>query len=78
MFDDSQKITVVKLFVEVELDDGKTLTGSMFLKPQGRLTDMLNDERMFLPFETTGGKFMIIQKSAFRSVAPLASEAQVY
>ena len=78
MFDDSQKITVVKLFVEVELDDGNTLTGSMFLKPQGRLTDMLNDERMFLPFETTGGKFMIIRKSSFRSVAPLASEGQVY
>jgi DnaJ-domain-containing protein 1 len=78
MFDSSEKITKQKITVEVELDDGKRLVGYMFLKPQGRLTDMMNDERIFLPFETTDGKFFVLKKSACLSVAPIASEADAY
>ena len=64
MFDSSEKITKQKITVEVELEGGKSLVGSMFLKPQGRLTDMMNDERIFLPFETLEGKFFVLKKSA--------------
>jgi DnaJ-domain-containing protein 1 len=78
MFDSSEKITKQKITVEVELEGGKTLHGYMFLKPQGRLTDMMNDERIFLPFETTDGKFFVLKKSACLSVAPIADEADVY
>jgi len=78
MFDSSDKITKQKITVEVELEGGKTLVGHMFLKPQGRLTDMMNDERIFLPFETIDGKFFVVKKSACLSVAPIASEADVY
>ena len=78
MFDSSEKITKQKITVEVELDSGKVLTGYMFLKPQGRLTDMMNDERIFLPFETTDGKFFVLKKSACLSVSPIASEAEEY
>ena len=78
MFDSSQKITKQKITVDVELEDGKRLTGYMFLKPQGRLTDMMNDERIFLPFETTDGKFFVLKKTACLSVTPIASEADSY
>jgi DnaJ-domain-containing protein 1 len=78
MYDSSQKIPTVRLEVEIELDDGETLTGSIWLKPQGRLSDMLNDERAFIPFETTGGKFMMLKKSAFTSVAPVSESVSVY
>ncbi len=78
MFDSSEKITKQKITVEVELEDGKCLVGYMFLKPQGRLTDMMNDDRIFLPFETTDGKFCVLKKSACLSVAPIASEADAY
>ena len=78
MFDNSEKITKQKITVEIELEGGKSLVGYMFLKPQGRLTDMMNDERIFLPFETTEGKFFVLKKSACLSVAPIASEADTY
>ena len=78
MFDSSQKITKQKITVEIELEGGKVLLGHMFLKPQGRLTDMMNDERIFLPFETTEGKFFVLKKSACLSVSPVADEADVY
>lgn len=78
MFDSSEKITKQKITVEVELEDGKRLIGYMFLKPQGRLTDMMNDERLFLPFETTEGKFLVLKKTACLSVAPIANEADSY
>lgn len=78
MYDSSQKLPTVRLEVEIELDDGRGLSGSLWLKPQGRLTDMLNDERAFIPFETTAGKFMVLKKSAITSVAPISESASVY
>ena len=78
MFDNSEKITKQKISVEVELDSGKILVGHMFLKPQGRLTDMMNDERIFLPFETADGKFFVLKKTACLSVSPIANEADTY
>jgi len=78
MFVSSEKITKQKITVEIELEGGKCLVGYMFLKPQGRLTDMMNDDRIFLPFETMDGKFFVVKKSACLSVAPITSEADVY
>ena len=78
MFDFYQKITKQKITVEVELKGGKVLLGHMFLKPQGRLTDMMNDERTFLPFETNDGKFFVLKISACLSVSPVADETDVY
>ena len=78
MFDNSEKITKQKITVEVELENGNSLVGYMFLKPQGRLTNMMNDERVFLPFETMDGKFFVLKKSACLSVSPIASEAEEY
>ncbi len=78
MYDSSQKLPTVRLEVEVEMDNGKTLSGSIWLKPQGRLSDMLNDERDFIPFETTAGKFMMIKKSAFTSVSPVSESVSIY
>lgn len=78
MFDSSEKITKHKITVEVELEGGSRLTGYMFLKPQGRLTDMMNDERIFLPFETTDGKFFVLKKLACLSVAPIADADDSY
>ncbi len=74
MFDASDKTAKKKIEVEVELDDGKCLTGSLYIHPQGRLTDMLNDERMFFPFERSDGTFIALKKSSCRSVTPLDPE----
>ncbi len=71
MFDSLDKTPKVKLEVAIELEDGKCLTGSLFLTPQARLTDLLNDDRTFLPFEPTDGYFIALKKSSFRSVEPV-------
>ena len=78
MFDSSEKITKHKINVEIDLEDGKRLVGCMFIKPQERLTDMMNDARMFLPFETADGRFMLIKKTACVSVAPVAEAGATY
>ena len=76
--DGSEKITKHKIQVEIELVDGRRLLGFLFISPQKRLTDMLNDDRAFLPFETTDGRFMALQKTAFRCVAPMGQEKKEY
>ena len=43
---------------------------SLYILPQGRLRDMLNDERMFFPFERSDGAFIALKKSSCRSVTP--------
>ena len=78
MYDSTQKITKTRLEVEIRLDDGEVLTGNLFVSPQGRLSDMMNDERRFLPFETGDGTFMMLKKDACRSVTPLATAAPKY
>jgi DnaJ-domain-containing protein 1 len=78
MISDSQKIPKEKLEVEIELDDGRSMMGTVYISPRGRLTDMLNDERMFMPFETADGRFMALKKSALRSAAPLTDGKKAY
>jgi hypothetical protein len=78
MFDSSEKIAKEKIEVEIELEGGKVMTGSLFIKPQGRLQDMMNDEREFMPFFATDGKFMVIKKTACVLVSPVVGEAKEY
>jgi len=67
----SGKIPKQKLGVEIELDDGRLIYGYLFCTGQGRLTDLLNDDRMFLPFEHPDGKFTSFKKTSFRAVTPV-------
>ena len=60
---------------EISLTDGSVLVGKVFMPPQGRLTDMLNDDRQFLPIETTEGAFLALAKSAIKQVKLPAAEA---
>ena len=46
------------------------MLGSVFVSQQQRLPDLLNDDRPFLPFETSEGLIKIIRKSTIRSVTP--------
>ena len=59
------------LAVEMEFDSGQRMVGSVFVSRQQRLPDLLNDERAFLPFETSEGLIKILRKSTIRSVTPL-------
>lgn len=71
MYDSDPKPQKVRLGVEMEIDGGQRMVGSVFVSHQQRLPDLLNDERGFLPFETSDGLIKIIRKSTIRCVTPL-------
>jgi len=78
MIDSSERMPRAKLEVEIELDDGRSLAGALYITPQGRLTDLLNDKRLFLPFERSDGTFTTLAKTSIRMVTPLAREKGAY
>lgn len=60
--------------VEITLSDGTSLRAKVFIPMQGRITDLLNDERAFLPLESEG-EHLAIAKSAIRKVSMPAAHA---
>jgi hypothetical protein len=58
-----------KTSVSITIDGDDVLDGSLFIPSHERLVDVLNDERMFLPFETTDGEFLVINKAIVRTIA---------
>jgi len=69
--DTEPKLQKVKLAIEMEIDGGARLMGHMFVAQNQRLPDLLNDDRNFLPFETTEGLITMIRKSTIRRVTPM-------
>lgn len=62
----------IKIEVEVEMDEGAPLTGFMFAASYQRLSDVLNDDRLFLPLMHSGGVTML-SKTHLRRVTPVAA-----
>lgn len=71
MFNSSNFIDKTKLDVQLDLIDGSKLVGAVFLSPGQRLSDLLNDDRQFLPFDTTSGLISNLSKTAFVKVTQL-------
>lgn len=74
----SGKIPKQKLGVEIELDNDKLIYGYLFCPGQSRVTDVLNDDRMFLPFEHPDGKFTVLKKTSIRAVTPAQIPGYAY
>jgi hypothetical protein len=68
MHGSGDKIPKRRIDVEVELEDGTVLEGALFVTAQGRLQDLLNDERRFLPFTSADSAIMFLGKSAISRV----------
>lgn len=66
-----EKLPKRKIPAEIELSDGSRIKVALFVSPQGRLLDLLNDDRGFLPLETDGGETVFIRKDAILRVAPI-------
>ncbi|HEX3653666.1 MAG TPA: J domain-containing protein [Rhizomicrobium sp.] len=54
--------------------DGTSLSATMFLPMQGRISDVLNDERQFLPLESNG-EHLALAKATIRQVRFPAAKA---
>lgn len=71
MYESVGKLQKSKLQVEVEIDGGVVLRGSFFVSQRQRLPALLNDDRQFLPFETSDGLITIVRKQVLRRVTPV-------
>ena len=72
------KQTRHKIAVRVDLgnDAGEQLA-YLFTAPAQRVTDLLNDEREFLPFERPDGSVFVVAKRIIRSITPMEIGRQV-
>ncbi len=64
-----------KLLVRFCLNAGENVEGDVFLARGERLTDLLNDERNFVPIDVGNGRVDMVAKAAIASVHSLG-EAQ--
>ncbi len=62
MFGNTQRLDKLKIDVQVETQNGKKFLGSMFVRRDQRMSDLLNDDRSFLPLETTEGLVVNLNK----------------
>ena len=75
MFDSGEKTTKSRFEATIELVDGSSVLGVFFVSPQARFSDLLNDQREFLPIEMTDGSITVVRKSSIVRATPLRQEA---
>ena len=54
--------------VEIVLADGNSLLGKIHVPVQGRISDTLNDDRLFIPVELADGSHVALAKKAIKKV----------
>ncbi|MEI9929102.1 MAG: J domain-containing protein [Rhizomicrobium sp.] len=62
--------------VEITRTDGKTLHARLFLPIQGRISDLLNDDRSFIPLECDGEYLALAKASILQVCMPSAQAPQ--
>jgi DnaJ-domain-containing protein 1 len=70
MFDNKLRAKT-KAEVELFLDDGTIMVCKLATAQGERLSDVMNDDRKFLPFETSSGHILIINKTTISNVLQL-------
>lgn len=71
---DARRNKVARRKIAVRLDRDGGLDEELayiFIAPTQRVTDVLNDEREFLPFERPDGSVLVVAKRTIRSIRPL-------
>jgi DnaJ-domain-containing protein 1 len=74
----TRSISTKPVGVEISLLDGSVLFGKLAVPVQGRLSDLLNDGREFVPVECADGSFLALAKKAIKQVSLPAAAATVY
>lgn len=62
----------------VVLTDGGTLQGRLFITDQVQISDLLNDERKFLPLQMADGSIVALSKSSIQQVTMAAAKSAAY
>lgn len=75
---ETPRLSTRAILVELSLFDGSTLSGRISVPVQGRLTDILNDPRDFLPVQDKLGNYYALAKKAIKQVSLPSTEAAAY
>ncbi len=67
---DIDKQPKVRVAVEIASGD-KTIAGHIFLNPNERIIDMMNDARIYVAFEHGDGTFEVLSKAQIWRVRPV-------
>lgn len=68
MLKDSTHRSKKKVAVNIKLEEGTVLDGFVFCSQDERVSDILNDTREFLPFETPTGEVMMLRKGVISNI----------
>ena len=71
MFESEKKLSKIKIEIEVHLDDGSQFLGMVSVRLGQRVSELMNDERQFLPIQLPKGNVVILRKTAIFKVVPL-------
>ncbi|MFN3233461.1 MAG: DnaJ family molecular chaperone [Alphaproteobacteria bacterium] len=66
-----------RLLVEMELSSSTILFGWLFAHRGARLSDALNDDRNFIPFEQIDGEGVIISKSSITRIVEICNVSAI-
>jgi hypothetical protein len=68
----SEKVTEKnECHVKITMEEDKFREGFLFLGEDERLVDVLNDDRMFLPFKSEEGQFSVLKKTSIIEISML-------
>ena len=71
MFESDKILAKINVEIEVHLDDGSQFLGMVSVRQDQRVSELMNDERQFLPFQMPKGNVVILRKSLISKVVPL-------
>ena len=60
----------VRIAVEI-VSEEETMSGHVFLTPNERIIDMMNDARAYVAFERDDGTFEVLSKTLIRRIRPV-------
>src|SRR6185295_6275771 len=78
MQNNARKIHKNSILIEIHLAGGAKMQGKIFVTPQERLIDALNDSRTFLPVETMDGTVVAVAKTEIKQVVLPATFSAAY
>ena len=77
MFEPDKKVSKINVEIEVHLDDGNLFLGMVSVRLGQRVSELMNDERQFLPIQLPKGNVIIgLRKTAIFKVVPLGQHLE--
>lgn len=77
MIESSTRTQKIEVEAVIVLADGTTMNGCFFTAQGQRLTDLLNDQRAYLPFLMEDGEITFLSKTTIARITPAVQGAAV-